>query len=103
MTEQEVDGETFFELSPTTDLEGLLQCNFTLGAKTKLKKLMATVCKHPSGMVYLLMDDTQRLLSFSLSCSHPTTKRTDSYSFVLGPTSSLEKPCFRIEHQNRGL
>ena len=49
MIEQEVDGETLLELSSTTDFEGLLQCSFTLGAKTKLKKLMAAVCKGPSG------------------------------------------------------
>ena len=49
MAEQEVDGETLLELSSSTDFEDLLQCSFTLGAKTKLKKLMAAVSKGPSG------------------------------------------------------
>ena len=38
-----------------------------------------------------------------ISCSHPATKRADFYKDVLGPASSLEKPCVRIEHYDRRL
>ena len=49
-TEQEVDGETFRELSSCSDIKQELQCTFTLGAKRKLEKLMASISEGPSGM-----------------------------------------------------
>ena len=48
---QEICGESFLELSSSSDFELLLElkCAFTFGAKTKLKKLMASICTGPSG------------------------------------------------------
>ena len=50
IAEQKVDGETFLDLSSKSDYEQLLHHNFTLGAKTKLNKLMKAVFKGPTGM-----------------------------------------------------
>ena len=50
IAEQNVDGETFLDLSSKSDYEHLLHHDFTLGAKTKLNKLMKAVCKGPIGM-----------------------------------------------------
>ena len=50
IAEQKVDGETFLDLSSKSDYEHRLQHNFTLGAKTKLNKLMKEIRKGPTGM-----------------------------------------------------
>ena len=48
-TEQEIDGESFLELSSRDDFEHILQITYTYGIKTKLKKLMAAISASPSG------------------------------------------------------
>ena len=50
IAEQKVDGETFLYLSSKSDYEHLFHNNLTLGATTKLNKLMKAVCKGPTGM-----------------------------------------------------
>ena len=77
-TGEDVDGEAFYELSSSGDIEGELQCKFTFGGKSKLKKLVASICTRPSGMltkrihntlllILLLLDAvTQRLRKLTL-------------------------------------
>ena len=88
-TEQEVDGESFRELSSSSDPECQLQCTFTFGGKRKLRKLMASICAGPSGMfVKILM--TLYLILLSFRCCHLSIKEIDIHKDILGPASSLE-------------
>ena len=50
-SDEQVDGQAFIELSSSNDFEQLLQCKFTFGVRTKLKNIMAAICKHPSSML----------------------------------------------------
>ena len=50
-SDEQVDGQAFLELSSSTDFEQLLRCTFTFGVRTKLKNIMAAICKRPSSML----------------------------------------------------
>ena len=89
-TDEEVDGESFHQLSSSSDIEGQLQCKFTFGGKSKLQKLMASVCTRPSGVLVNNINDALLLVLFLVRCCHSPTAEIDLHKAVLGPAGSLE-------------